>query len=196
MRPTRLPVLVLGTSHVGKSTCAKALGGLLGCPVISTDSLGRHPGRPWTGVPEPVLEFYRGLSTEAIHWFLRVHHENLRPLIRAVIDEARADGGFVLEGAALRPENLEGWGIAPTSAICLHATPDALRERILKNSDYSSLSEAVKTATDAFIARSLLENTTLLESAREKGIRLVDTTEADPAGVADQVARWLEDDGT
>jgi 2-phosphoglycerate kinase len=191
MQRTRLPLLVLGTSHVGKSTCANALAGMLDCPVVSTDSLGRHPGRPWTGVPDPVLEFYSGLSIDAVHWFLRVHHQNMRPVIQAVIAEIRPGEGFILEGAAIRPEYLEGWGITPGSAVCLHARADVLRSRILKSSDYPSQSPAVKAATDAFIQRSLLENSALLDAAKQKGVHLVDTTDAEPASVAKQVAAYL-----
>ena len=97
-------MLVLGTSHVGKSTCARGIGNAIGWPVIPTDKLGRHPGRPWTSVPDPVTEFYLRLTDDAIHWFLRVHHENMRPVIHETIKAAReAGGGFIFEGAALRP---------------------------------------------------------------------------------------------
>ena len=82
-------LLLLGTSHVGKSTCARGIGNAIGWPVIATDKLGRHPGRPWTSVPDPVTEFYLRLTDDAIHWFLRVHHENMRPVIQETIKAAR-----------------------------------------------------------------------------------------------------------
>ena len=46
----RGPLLLTGTSHVGKSTCAGKVGAALGWPVVSTDALARHPG---SGKPDP-----------------------------------------------------------------------------------------------------------------------------------------------
>ena len=40
-------MLIGGTSHVGKSTLGKALASKLGWDCVATDSLGKHPGRPW-----------------------------------------------------------------------------------------------------------------------------------------------------
>lgn len=51
MRPTLSTILIAGTSHVGKSTLAGLLSERLRCEAISTDSLARHPGRPWPGIP-------------------------------------------------------------------------------------------------------------------------------------------------
>lgn len=65
-------ILIAGTSHVGKSTFAARLTKALGCSLISTDSLARHPGRPWPTVRPAVAEFYSSLSPETIHWFLKV----------------------------------------------------------------------------------------------------------------------------
>jgi 2-phosphoglycerate kinase len=175
-RPSGL--LLLGTSHVGKSTCAHAIGRAIGWPVISTDKLGRHPGRPWTGVPDPVMEFYLRLTNDAIHWFLRVHHENMRPVIRDKIKATRnADDGFILEGAALRPEYLPDWEISEALVMCLHAEPRALRERIEKESSYCQQSDPTKTAIDKFVERSVRENEALVEAAIRHKILLVDVTD-------------------
>lgn len=76
-RPSVL--LIFGTSHVGKSTLANRLGEALGWQMTSTDSLARHPGRPWPEVKAPVAEYYSSLSDETISWFPRAHHENMRP---------------------------------------------------------------------------------------------------------------------
>ncbi|MBZ6076472.1 hypothetical protein [Microvirga puerhi] len=175
-RPTGL--LLLGTSHVGKSTCAHDLGNATEWPVISTDKLGRHPGRPWTGVPDAVTEFYLRLTDATIHWFLRVHHENMRPFIRETIKAAREAGrGFILEGSALRPEYLSDWEIGEALVICLHAESDALRERIEKGSAHSQQSDQTKRAIDKFVERSIRENEALVASANKQGIRLVDVTD-------------------
>jgi 2-phosphoglycerate kinase len=169
-------VLVLGTSHVGKSSCARELSNVIGWPVISTDKLGRHPGRPWTNVPAPVTEFYLNLSDEAIHWFLRVHHENMHPVIRAAIQDARRRGAFILEGAALRPEYLVDWGVGDALVICLHADESILRERISAGSRYSEQPKETKLAIDMFIERSLRENVALVEAAKQHGLKLIDVS--------------------
>lgn len=181
-------VLILGTSHVGKSTCARGLSDAVGWPVISTDGLGRHPGRPWTGVPAPVTEFYLRLSDEAVYWFLRAHHNNMKPVIRDAIREARLKGGFILEGAALRPEYLDHWDIGNALLVCLHADDGVLRERILTGSFYAEQSGEMKRATEAFIERSLRENRILVEAAKQYGINLIDVTSSDgPGAIVEQL---------
>lgn len=180
---TRPPaLLLLGTSHVGKSTCAARIGGAIGWSVTSTDQLGRHPGRPWTGVPDPVTEFYLRLTDDAIHWFLLVHHENMRPIIRARIAALRKAGGsFILEGAALRPDYLLDWEIGDALAICLHIEPQALRERIERESRYVQQEERTKTAIDKFVERSVRENDAFIESAIRHDIPLMDVTDPNSA---------------
>ena len=105
MPPSLSTILIAGTSHVGKSTLAGLLSTMLGWQAISTDSLARHPGRPWPGIPAQVEEYYTALSAETIHWFLKVHHQNIWPLIRPMIDSSSHSGNpAIFEGAALRPE--------------------------------------------------------------------------------------------
>lgn len=178
--PTNL--LLIGTSHVGKSTCATSIGSAVGWPVISTDTLGRHPGRPWTGVPDAVIEFYLRMSDDAIHWFLKVHHENMRPLIGEKIRAARETGEvFILEGAALRPEYLSDWKISEALAVCLHVEPNALRERIRTGGNYSQQGDEFKVAIEKFTERSIRENEALAEAAVKHNIRVVDVTDLNDA---------------
>lgn len=151
----------------------------MGWPVISTDKLGRHPGRPWTGVPAPVTEFYLNLSDDAVYWFLRVHHENMRPVIRTAVQDAQKRGDFILEGAALRPEYLADWEVSDALAVCLHADDSVLRERISAGSRYSERSRETKLAIDMFIERSLRENGALVEAAKQYGLYLIDVDRAD-----------------
>lgn len=168
-------VLILGTSHVGKSACANRLGAALGWSVLSTDTMGRHPGRPWTAVPRPVMDFYLGLDDDVILWFLHTHHENMRPLITDAIGRARRKGGFVLEGAALRPQHLGE--LDGVRALCLFADDAVLRERIRAASGFGEHREEMKRAIDKFIERSVRENRALATAAREHGMELVDTTD-------------------
>lgn len=167
-------ILLIGSSHLGKTTIAAALAEARGCTALSTDKLGRHPGRPWEGAPEPVLSFFGALDAATIHWFLTVHHANLRPVIAARLAEARP---MVLEGAALRPEFLNGWGIAPTQALCLTAAPEVLSARMRAAAEATMPSDAVVAATEAFITRSLTESQALTQAAHRAGVPVWDVSD-------------------
>lgn len=170
-------LFLLGTSHVGKSTCALALGAAAGMAVMSTDKLGRHPGRPWTGVPEEVEEFYQNLSDDTIHWFLRAHHENMRSVIQNCITEMhQTSRAFILEGSALRPEYLSAWNIGDALSICLYANDDHLRRRIEAESNRAAHGKPMQIAIDRFIERSLRENEALAEAADRNGVTLFNVT--------------------
>lgn len=170
-------LFLLGTSHVGKSTSACALGAAAGVAVISTDKLGRHPGRPWAGAPHEVLEFYQNLNNNTIHWLLRAHHENMRAIIQNRVREMfQASRAFVLEGSALRPEYLSAWDIDDALSICLHADDNTLRRRIEVASNRSAQGKPMKIAIDKFIERSLRENAALAEAAERHGVTLFDVT--------------------
>lgn len=68
MQEQPLGILVGGSSHVGKSTFARTLASTRGWELISTDDLGRHPGRPWPSVRPQVAEYYASLTDETIHY--------------------------------------------------------------------------------------------------------------------------------
>lgn len=171
-------ILIAGTSHVGKSTLAGKLAGRLGWASMSTDGLGRHPGRPWLGVPAPVIEFYERLTPETIHWFLKVHHENMWRQVRPMIEAERAAGRrFVLEGAALRPEYVAPLLSDEVFGVLLHAPDDFLLKRMRAASGYETRAPAERIPIDAFIDRSLRENAALRDAAREVGLRMVDVSD-------------------
>lgn len=177
-------LLIGGTSHCGKSTLARQVGDALCVPVQSTDALARHPGRPWLGIPAPVAEFYQSLTDETIYWFLRVHHNNVWPLLVHGIDRQLArPGGFVMEGSALRPEHLARLERDDVLALCLHAERDFLVERIRSESNYAACDNEMRQLIDTFIARSVRDNDEVIAAAREHRIWLVNA--ADPAAVAE-----------
>jgi 2-phosphoglycerate kinase len=170
-------VLIAGTSHVGKSTLAARIAAARGCPVIATDKLARHPGRPWPQIPDAVAEHYTRLSPEAIYWFLRVHHENMRPRVEALIREAVTQGFFVFEGAALRPEFIAPLAFPDVLQVCLYAEPAFLRARILAESQYDQCDGAQKVWIESFLARSLTDNAALLDGARQHGFTCIDASD-------------------
>jgi cytidylate kinase len=70
INPTRV-ILISGASHAGKSTLSRSLADTLGWNYFSTDTLARHPGRPWVStkvktIPEHVVQHYQTLSVEAL----------------------------------------------------------------------------------------------------------------------------------
>ena len=112
-------VLIGGTSHVGKSTLAESLAARLGWTRISTDSLARHPGRPWKPkgeeVPDHVAEHYLSLSVdELLEDVLRHYRAVVWPKVEAIVASRLNDScetGLVLEGSALWP--LPPIGVTP-----------------------------------------------------------------------------------
>ncbi len=184
-----LGILIGGTSHVGKSTLAERLAVRLGWNGLSTDKLGRHPGRPWLAMPTPVAEFYDRLSPETIHWFLKVHHENMWPAIRQRIEaESGAGRPFVLEGAALRPEYIAPLVSDRIFGVLLHADEAFLLQRMRSAAAYEQRTDAERRPIDAFIDRSLRENAEMYGAARKVGLRLVDAAdERAVAGLFDEL---------
>lgn len=191
MRLTLSTILISGTSHVGKSTLAGRLSAKLHCEAISTDSLARHPGRPWPGIPAPVEEYYTQLSAETIHWFLKVHHQNIWPLIGGLIDSKAGTGNpTVFEGAALRPEFISPLLGDTTAGVFLHAENDFLLKRMRSEAGYDDATTGQRRIMDAFIERSLRENTEMLASARQHGVPLVDV--AQPAAFESLITELVE----
>lgn len=184
-----LGILISGTSHVGKSTLAEKLSERLGWAGMSTDKLGRHPGRPWLAIPAPVAEFYSRLTPETIHWFLKVHHENMWRSIGPMI-EAERDAGrpFVMEGAALRPEYIAPLVSDRIFGVLLHADDAFLCNRMHAAAGYAQRGAAERSLIDAFIDRSLRENAALYGAAQETGLRIVDAEDEQAvAGLFDEL---------
>ncbi|MGF6156144.1 2-phosphoglycerate kinase [Ensifer sp. KUDG1] len=174
MQQPALGILIGGTSHVGKSTLAGTLARSLSRELISTDALGRHPGRPWPTVRPEVAEYYASLTDETIHWFLKVHHENMWPRIRQIVDSHRERGQpFVLEGAALRPEYVATLDLGSVTALFLHADDDFLRRRMMDEARRDEAYDEKAAIIEKFIERSLRENREMLEAARTANIRCI-----------------------
>lgn len=171
-------ILVSGSSHVGKTTFATRLAKELGCNVISTDTLARHPGRPWPDIRPPVAEYYARLSPETIYWFLTVHHENIWPLIQQRIEAAmQAQQPFIVEGAALRPEFIAPLMSREVSGVFLYADNDVLRERMRSEAMYWQWDDNRRAIIDKFIDRSLRDNSEMQVVARNQGVRAVDSSD-------------------
>lgn len=171
-------LLIFGTSHVGKSTLARRVGEAWIARVTSTDNLGRHPGRPWPQVRPAVDEYYTRLTDETIYWFLRVHHENIRPVVEhKIASERGVPGRFVVEGSALRPEMIATLDLSDLLVVGLYADPAVLRERMELESRYAEQDEHRKLLISRFIARSLRDNDEIVREAERLGLPLVDVAD-------------------
>src|ERR1700722_7640133 len=81
-------ILIGGTSHSGTSALARHVGVRPGWVHVSTDSLARHPGRPWRDegeVPPHVMEHFLNLADEALLDSVLAHYRTMRPTIEALI---------------------------------------------------------------------------------------------------------------
>jgi len=155
-------LLIGGTSHVGKSTLAGALGAQLGWTVLSTDSLARHPGRPWRTAPDVVplhvVDHYSNLQIDELIADVQAHYRRLRPRIEGLIAEHAHDAaaeGFVLEGSALLPELLAAVDRMHVAAFWLTASDEIIEARIRTE---SGLGTGPNLLIEKFIGRTLAFN--------------------------------------
>ncbi len=107
----RKVILIGGTSNVGKSTVAQALAARLGWRCVSTDTVGRHPGRPWPidgrPVPAHVVRHYLALPVEDLTAQQVAHYDRMWPAIVSLIERHTSDdgaGGLILEGSGVWPD--------------------------------------------------------------------------------------------
>jgi len=170
--------LIGGTSHSGKTTCAKALAKNLGWHYASTDKMARHPGRPWNEIPDripkQVVEHYLGLTvTELLENVLRHYEHTVWPLAESLISAHSTDRSadyLVLEGSALWPDHVARLTHENVSAIWLTASDEFLENRILKSSGYHDKSQHEKNLITKFIQRSLVYNETMLRTLNKLGL--------------------------
>lgn len=159
-------LLIGGTSHAGKSTLARSLARRLGWACRSTDSLARHPGRPWRAqadqVPAHVVEHYSRLGVDELMEAVLVHYETMwptliEPLLTRHADD-RSASGLILEGSALLPSKAVGLMGPRVAAVWITAPEGLLRDRILAESGYAGMGPADRTLADKFLARTLAFN--------------------------------------
>ncbi|HXQ17071.1 MAG TPA: hypothetical protein VN814_20850 [Caulobacteraceae bacterium] len=177
--------LIGGASHAGKSTTARAVAARLGGEAISTDSLARHPGRPWPTptwvVPDHVAEHYRTLTPDALLASVLAHYGRMWPMVRERI-EARAAGEdaapLVLEGSALWPELVAELDLPTVRAVWLTADDTLFDARISGESRLDQADPAGRQLIESFAARTRLYNATMLAQAGRLGLPLVEVTPA------------------
>ena len=164
-------ILIGGTSHTGKSTLAQSLAHILGWSTLSTDKLGRHPGRPWRNkpdlVPHHVADHYLSLKVEELLAdVLRHYYENIWPIVKSLVKSHASHSAkdcLVLEGSALWPEWAATVKSDTIAAIWLTANSRLLEERIYVQSQYIEKSPREREMIDKFLKRTLIYNTHMMQ---------------------------------
>lgn len=185
LRPMTEPKVVLigGASHTGKSTIAAALSKQLGWPLLSTDSLGRHPGRPWSHterpVPKHVVSYYLDLGADAIFESVLQHYDNMWVTVRRIIERrTSADIAvpLIIEGSALLPEAIATLSNPTVQPVWLTANSETLRQRVLESSRYDSRMPQEKHLIESFVTRNSRLNMHVRTHAEEFGDRPITAT--------------------
>ena len=182
-------VLIGGTSHVGKSTLARALATSLGFRHESTDRLARHPGRPWTTTRPDVQEHYARLSVDELTTLQLEHYERMWPLVERQVRDALGPGGegLVLDGSGVLPHRVALLPPDRVAAVWLTAAPTVLRNRIHAGSRIEERPDDERRAAQKFLGRTELYQSRLLADLERAGLPHLDVS--DEPGVTDLVAR-------
>ena len=176
-------ILIGGPSNAGKSTLAESLASKLGWHVTSTDSLARHPGRPWGQVKPHVAEYYRSLSVDELVADVARHHQRIWPGINGLITSHATDCStdrLILEGSALRPEYVARLWLDEVAAVWLTASDGLLRERIHRASDFDQATAEEQLLVDKFLGRTHRDNQETMKVVRSLHLRLIDVEELSP----------------
>ncbi len=188
MHPGNSPraILIGGSSHSGKSTLARHLSERLGGTWLSTDSLARHPGRPWpqSGRPVPphVVEHYATLPVDALLHSVFAHYEGtVWPLaearIRAQLGEADA-APLVFEGSALWPDKIAPLHLRSVSAIWLTVADAVFERRMRSESRYAEADAGSRALIDKFLARTLAFDGAMMARVRALALPFIEVDEA------------------
>jgi len=175
-------LLIGGTSHTGKSTVAKRIAEMRGAICVSTDSLARHPGRPWPAareVPAHVVRHYLELNDHALITSVLTHYRNMWPLLEALIRKHADDDAdrLVLEGSAVLPENVAELRLPGVAAIWLTADKALLQARMYKESRYAERAAEGRVMIDKFLTRAVNFDQAILAAVRKRGLAHIEITE-------------------
>ena len=179
-------ILIGGSSHSGKSALSESIAANLGWNRISTDTLARHPGRPWRSAPEKVpdhvAEHYLSLSVdELIVDVLHHYRVNVWPEVEEIIAshiDGPSQAGLVIEGSALWPELVATLDFDNIAALWLTASEAVFWQRIRDESLYHSKSLRERRMIDKFLQRTLVYNAQMIEVANRQGFILVDVQQS------------------
>lgn len=195
--------LIGGTSHVGKSTLAQSLAADLGWNCVSTDSLARHPGRPWKtttrspspfagrvfeyytprkraqrgavrSIPDHVARHYLTLSVDELVTELLRHYERLWPQIRTIIETATTD--LIIEGSGLWPEYVAAIKAPQVTGVWLTASSQVLTERIRRESKFDVAGVDEQEMIRKFLGRTEQYNQLMMSAINDLALDSIDVS--------------------
>jgi 2-phosphoglycerate kinase len=181
-------LLIGGRSNAGKSTAAEIIAARIRGAHISTDKLGRHPGRPWGSYPAHVADHYRTKSDEEILAALLVHQRALQPAIVEAVrkhDEYGGQAALVLEGSAIMPNEARSLISDSVRAVWLTMSDEVAARRIRDDSDYGRAGADQRFLIDRFIERNCRLDAYLRREAARLGLPLIVVDDLEPVHVAD-----------
>ena len=189
VHPHTRVILIGGSSHSGKSALSESIAADIGWNRISTDTLARHPGRPWRSAPEKVpdhvAEHYLSLSVdELIKDVLHHYRVNVWPKVEEIVASHinhPSRTGLIIEGSALWPELVAPLERDNIAALWLTAKEEVFRQRIHNESQYHSKSLRKRRMIDKFLERTLVYNAQMIEVANQHGFILVDVQQSNLA---------------
>ena len=202
-------ILIGGSSHVGKSTLSRSITEKLGGRYLSTDSLARHPGRPWVNanknyIPEHVAEHYRTLSIDALFLDILSHYEkNVLPQVEAIVHSHASDLSkecLILEGSALYSTLVANlvkdngvkaiWLTASDQAKPASQAGRLFCNIILRESNFDNVGEDKKYLIQKFLDRTLLYNNRMRKEVDRLGFLCLDV---ESVSTTDELAKkYLE----
>jgi hypothetical protein len=195
-------ILIGGTSHAGKSTLGRSLAGRLGWSCVSTDTLARHPGRPWREPPDAppahVIDHYLTLSADALLASVLAHYEAMWPRIEGLAhpEWGPALPGLVIEGSAVLPAKLAGRREPGLRAVWILAPRDVLEARIRRESGYQARGPEQRRLIDSFLERAIRFDALVRADVERLGLpHLHSSRDADGELLAEQCLQLLREQG-
>lgn len=192
-------LLIGGSSHSGKSTLAAELGLRTGSRVIATDSLARHPGRPWrehpNSIPEHVRAHYATLTVDELIEDVLKHYKKLWPrvaqLILAQLSNADSER-LIIEGSALWPDWVSTLVQEGITKVWLTTTDEVFQQRIYRSANYFKKSLPEQALIDKFLARTLRFNTLIMQQVSKHNLPSIQVQEFSSSSALED---WLLESG-
>lgn len=175
-------ILIGGASHAGKSTLANRLRTTLGIELFHTDTVARHPGRPWQmpkwEVPPHVREHYLTLSPAELLEDVLAHYRRVSETWSEVVRRRLREGGqgLVVEGSAVLPSVAAGLVGDQVFGVWLRGG-ETLDRRMEEASGLAGLEGEERQMVEAFMARNRLMEEYLVSEAERLGLRVWNTSD-------------------
>jgi len=165
----------------------------MGWSFLSTDSLARHPGRPWrmhgSEIPRYVVAHYAALSVDELFEDVLRHYRRVWSNVKTIISlyaNEPSNGRLILEGSAIWPEFVADHLAANFRSIWLTAEDDQFQKRIYRESKFQQGTDSEKHLIEKFLKRTQLFNQKMMAVIKQRNLMSVEVDDAlSPDDVAD-----------